>query len=127
MQKIRGCQHSWRVAAIFIGILCLIACSGRTSVPPYEPNDALKTFNLAEGFRIELVASEPQIVDPVAMTFDAEGRIYVVEMSDYPISNEPLSKIMLLEDRNGDGRYEYSSVFVDNLHYAHGVMPWKKG
>ena len=48
---------------------------------PLSPQEELATFRVPEGFRVELVASEPEVVDPVAMTFDADGRIYVVEMA----------------------------------------------
>src|SRR5262245_9217519 len=101
---------------ISVAMMLNVGCSSRR--PPYEPLDALKTFSLPDGFRIELVAAEPQVKDPVTMAFDAQGRMYVVEMGDYPISDERLSKIKLLEDLDGDGRYEHSTVFVDNLHYA---------
>ena len=73
------------------------------------------------------MAAEPEVVDPVAMAFDGQGRLFVVEMRDYPLSKEPLSRVKLLEDRDGDGRFERSTVFVDGLHFAHSVMPWKKG
>lgn len=95
--------------------------------PPYSPEAALQSFQLAPGFRIELAAAEPQVVDPISMAFDERGRLFVVEMRDYPISDKPLSRIKLLEDRDGDGRFEHASVFVDGLHMAHGVLPWKGG
>ena len=95
--------------------------------PPYSPREALKTFRLPEGFRIELVAAEPEVVDPVAMAFDAQGRLFVVEMRDYPMEAEPRGKIRLLEDPNGDGRYEKSTVFAEGLHLPSSVMPWKEG
>lgn len=107
----------------------VILCAGcrKVSTPPYSPEEALRTFALPEDFRIELVASEPQVVDPIAMAFDERGRLFVVEMGDYPISREPLSRVKLLEDQDGDGRFERSTVFVDGLHFAHGVTPWKGG
>jgi len=74
-----------------------------------------------------LAAAEPEVEDPISMAFDERGRLFVVEMRDYPIADEPLSRIKLLEDRDGDGRFEHSSVFVDGLHMAHGVLPWKGG
>ncbi|MFP6659296.1 MAG: hypothetical protein VB853_14020, partial [Pirellulales bacterium] len=52
-------------------------------IPPTEPSEALKTFKLAAGFRVELVAAEPLVVDPVAMAFDEYGRLFVVEMRGY--------------------------------------------
>src|SRR5205823_13900101 len=83
------------------------------------------------GLRIELVASEPQIQSPVAMAFDEDGRLWVVEMRDYPNGprrgQPPEGRIKVLEDRDGDGRYETAHVFADRLLFANGLMPWKGG
>ena len=87
----------------------------------------MKKFQLPPGFRIELVAAEPEIVSPVALAFDERGRMFVAEMPEYPISREPLGKITMLEDLDGDGRFEKSTVFADHLHFVHGVLPWKGG
>src|SRR5437660_931610 len=53
-------------------------------VAPTEPGAALKTFQIKKGFRLELVAAEPLVADPIAMSFDENGRLFVVEMRDYP-------------------------------------------
>ena len=112
----------------FPAILAAVLTGGcAPTEPPYSPEAALRTFQLAPGFRIELAAAEPEVEDPISMAFDERGRLFVVEMRDYPIADEPLSRIKLLEDRDGDGRFEHSSVFVDGLHMAHGVLPWKGG
>ena len=87
----------------------------------------MKRFQLPPGFRIELVASEPDIVSPVALAFDERGRMFVAEMPEYPISKEPLGKITVLEDANGNGRFEKSAVFADHFHFVHGILPWKGG
>src|SRR3954463_6700750 len=88
-------------------------------IAPKEPADALKTFKLRPGFRIELVATEPLIRSPVALDFDEDGRMFVVE---YPEYNQYANKnfkghgcIRLLEDMDADGRYRKSSVHVENL------------
>lgn len=73
------------------------------------------------------MANEPDVIDPVAMTFDERGRIYAVEMRDYPMGDSPAGRVRLLEDKDGDGRYETSSVFADNLKLPNGVMVWRKG
>ncbi len=115
-------------AARFSAILAAILTGGcLPSGPPYPPEVALRSFQLAPGFRIELAAAEPEVVDPISMAFDERGRLFVVEMRDYPIADQPLSRIKLLEDRDGDGRFEHGTVFVDGLHMAHGVLPWKGG
>jgi putative membrane-bound dehydrogenase-like protein len=109
------------------GLLLLGGCQTKTTGPPFSPKDALTTFRLAEGFRIELVAAEPEVGDPIAIAFDPQGRIYVVEMIDYPDERKPGGRIRLLEDRDQDGRFETSSVFADGFHFPTGVMPWKDG
>jgi len=98
---------------------------------PFTPQQAIKHFRLPAGLRIDLVASEPQIESPVAMAFDEDGRIWVVEMGDYPNGpakgQKPQGRIRILEDRDGDGFYETSRVFADGLLFANGLMPWKDG
>lgn len=94
---------------------------------PYAPEDALSTLKVAEGFRIELVAAEPLIADPVAMEIDEAGRIYVVEMHGYPLDKGGSGKIKLLSDTNGDGKLDKSTVFAEGLTLPNGIMRWKKG
>src|SRR3979409_368911 len=85
-------------------------------VPPTEATNTLKTFKIKPGFRIELVAAEPLVVSPVAMAFDENGRLFVVEMRDYSERRpERLGRIRLLEDTNGDGRFDKSTVYADNF------------
>jgi len=80
---------------------------------------------------VDLFLSEPQVIDPVEMAFDEDGRIYVAEMLDYPDDpprGEPArSRIRLLEDRDGDGSYERAVVFADRLLQVSGLLPWKGG
>jgi putative membrane-bound dehydrogenase-like protein len=93
---------------------------------PLSPAEALKSFRLQDGFRIELVAAEPDVMDPVAVAFDPDGRIYVAEMSDYPLG--PASgRIRLLEDLDGDGRVDRSRIFASGIPYPTGVMPYRGG
>jgi putative membrane-bound dehydrogenase-like protein len=106
-------------------IVATVGCS--RSGPPYSPEEALTSFRLPPGFRIELAAAEPEIADPVAFAFDERGRLFVVEMGDYPLAPEARGRIKLLEDRDSDGRFEHATVFADGLHFPHGVMPWKGG
>ncbi|MFO0877786.1 MAG: PVC-type heme-binding CxxCH protein [Gemmataceae bacterium] len=96
------------------------------------PAEEKATFALPPGFRAELVASEPHIVDPVAMTFDERGRIWVCEMRGYPNGGRGTGtissgRIRLLEDRDGDGVYETSSLWAENLRFPTGIMPWRNG
>jgi len=98
---------------------------------PLSAEESLKHFRLHPALSIEIVASEPQVIDPVAVRFDESGRMWVVEMSDYPNGpaegEEPKSRIRILEDRDQDGRYETSTVFADKLLFATGLQPWKGG
>src|SRR5215213_5132799 len=76
-------------------------------VPPTEPRDAIKTFKVRPGFHIELAACEPNVLDPIAMCFDENGRMFVLEMRDYSERRaEKLGRIRMLEDLDGDGKYE---------------------
>ncbi len=96
--------------------------------PPQEPEEALRTFELVDGYQIELVASEPEIRDPVAMEFDEHGRLYVVEMRGYSEQfEENLGSVRLLEDLDQDGRYETSHVFADGLAWPTAVCCWRGG
>src|SRR3982751_395405 len=85
-------------------------------VKPTEPADALKTFQVRPGFRMELVAAEPLVMDPIAMCFDENGRLFVVEMRDYSERREErLGRIRVLEDTDGDGRYDKSTIYAEDL------------
>ncbi|MCC6492052.1 MAG: c-type cytochrome [Pirellulales bacterium] len=108
---------------------CCTAHAGGAS-EPLEPAAALADFRLPDGFCIELVAAEPEVVDPVAIAFDAQNRLWVVEMRDYPVLGEgaaPASRIRILEDRNGDGRFETARTFADGLLFPTGLQLWGTG
>jgi len=99
--------------------------------PPKSPTESLATFQIEQGYRIELVAAEPLVKDPVAITFDDRGRMYVMEFSDYPIGppegKDPLSKIVMLEDTDGDGILDRRHLFADKLDFANSIMAYKDG
>jgi len=100
---------------------------------PLSPEEELKTFRLEPGFRIELVASEPMIESPVAISFDDQGRMFVVEMRSYmrdlegTTEKDPTSRISLLTDTDGDGRMDKATPFADGLVMPRGVMAVKGG
>ena len=83
--------------------------------PPYAPADTLSRFRLDRGFRIELMASEPDIQSPIAMDIDERGRWFVLEMPGYPVDTRPTGRVKLLEDTDGDGRPDRSTVFAEGL------------
>lgn len=98
--------------------------------PAIEPRDALKTFHIKKGFHLEIAACEPNIASPVAMSFDENGRLFVVEMIDYSERREEnphLGRIRMLEDADGDGIYEKSTVFADNLPWPTAVFCYNGG
>jgi len=108
-------------------------------IPGKTPEEELKTFKLQHGFTLELVASEPDVIDPIDAAFDERGRMYVVEMSDYPFlpeqraqkykdqRAESWSRIRLLTDKDGDGRMDHSVVFADKLRWGQSVCCSKGG
>jgi glucose/arabinose dehydrogenase len=101
--------------------------------PPLSPEAALKTFHMPPGYRVELVASEPLIHEPVAMDWDTEGRLWAVEMpgfmADMTGSNEhdPIGRVVVLEDTNGDGRMDKRTVFADGLILARSLKILDRG
>ena len=101
------------------------------SLKPLSPQQALKSFRVEKGFQVELVAAEPAVTDPIAMTFDADGRLYVAEMRDYPFAakkgKKPIGRVRLLEDTNNDGLYDKSTIFADHVHWPSGIACWKGG
>ena len=94
-----------------------------------SPEESMKTFYLPEGYRVELVASEPMINEPVTIAWDGNGRMYVAEMNTYMQdvngegTNRNISKIKLLEDTDGDGKMDKSTVFIDSLLLPRMILP----
>ncbi len=103
------------------------------SVPasPLTPDEALHSISVPEGFSVELVASEPLIADPVNFAVGADGRLWVVEMADYPRGanddGKPGGRVKVLTDTDGDGRYDKAELFLEGLNYPTGVLPWRDG
>src|SRR5262245_18144833 len=102
------------------------------SLPAAEshPTDPA-SYELHPALEMSVFAKEPDVVDPVALTFDEEGRMYVVEMRDYPLGSgpqlQPGGTIRLLEDRDGDGKIDHSTVFASGLIFPTSVVPWNGG
>ncbi|MEO1011160.1 MAG: c-type cytochrome [Bacteroidota bacterium] len=94
-----------------------------------SPEESLETFYLPDGYRIELVASEPMIHEPVAIAWDGDGKMYVAQMDTYMQdvdgtgTDEPISQIKLLEDLDGDGKMDKSTVFLDSLMLPRMILP----
>ena len=97
-------------------------------IPAVEPADVNETFEIAPGFRLFLAAHEPEVADPIAMTFDEKGRAYVVEMRGYSERREEaLGRIRLLTDTNGDGIFDQSTIFKDGLKWPTAVICYQGG
>ncbi len=93
-----------------------------------EPDKAVSTIKIRDGFRVELVASEPLIESPVAIAFDENGRMFVVEMRDYSERrDERLGRVKLLEDTNGDGRFDKATIYATNLPWPTAIICWNGG
>jgi putative membrane-bound dehydrogenase-like protein len=96
-----------------------------------SPAESQKTLHLPPGLRAELVAAEPEVQSPIAMAFDERGRLWVVEMIDYPNGPKPgepgQSRIKLLRDLDEDGCFEDACVFADKLLFANGLLPYRDG
>jgi putative membrane-bound dehydrogenase-like protein len=100
-------------------------------VPPLPPEQARQAIQPVDGFRVELVAAEPLVRSPIALDFDEDGRMYVVEYPEYNdyAATRPHGHgaIRRLEDRDGDGRYEHAVAFADDVPFASGVLCYDGG
>jgi putative membrane-bound dehydrogenase-like protein len=96
-----------------------------------SPEESLRALRVQPGFKVDLVASEPLIHSPVAFEWSADGRLWVVEMNDYPKGVDGKGKgggrVRVLEDADGDGRYENAVTFLEDLSFPNGIYPWRKG
>lgn len=126
--------HAWLVIAVLALLLpgwVLPVCAQefiprrQTRPPgaPLSPAEAIARMTVPPGFHVELVAAEPDIVNPVAMAFDERGRIWITESFEYPRS-EPgagRDRVKILEDTNGDGRADKVTVFAEGLNIPSGI------
>ncbi|MFV2068251.1 MAG: PVC-type heme-binding CxxCH protein, partial [Pirellulales bacterium] len=99
--------------------------------PPRSPKESLGSFELLPGFQIELAAAEPLVMDPVDIAWGPDGKAWVVEYADYPLGlddhGRPGGRIRCLEDTDGDGRYDQSTIFLEPVASPMGVLVWRKG
>ena len=93
--------------------------------PAVEPKDAIATWQVKKGFKLQLAANEPQVRDPIALSFDENGRMFVCEMHDYSEMRDVtphMGRVSMLEDKDGDGHFETSQVFADDLAWPTGLI-----
>lgn len=110
---------------------------------PKSPQESLQVLHVKPGYEVRLVAAEPLVQDPVFIDWDARGRMWVVEMGDYPfapgettkdggvgqdkVSDLQAGRVKILEDTDGDGVYDKSTLFLDGLKHPTGLAFWKNG
>jgi len=96
------------------------------SSAPIPAAKAAATFTVPEGFEMRLFASEPEVVNPVAMDWDERGRLWVLELFEYPRGakpgEKPRDRVRILEDTDADGRADKSTLFADGLNLATGLL-----
>jgi mono/diheme cytochrome c family protein/glucose/arabinose dehydrogenase len=123
-------KYFWFVVLCVFGGFSLDGCSSSSTgndegpSPPKTPQDELESIVVEPGMKIQLVASEPMVQDPVVITFDEDGRLWVVEMRgfmpdiDGQGERERVGRVSVLEDTNNDGMMDSSIVYIDSL-----IMP----
>ncbi|NND09327.1 MAG: dehydrogenase, partial [Saprospiraceae bacterium] len=106
--------------SIFFSLL-ILSCGQQGPSPPKSPEEELATFQLADGLQIELVAAEPLVQDPVFFAFDHLNRLWVAEMSGFNATldgegeNDPVGRIVVLVDEDGDGQMDARNIFLDSI------------
>ncbi len=114
-------------------LLAFTACTNKSSSEQlaYTAEQSLAAMQFSEDFHAEVFLKEPQVMSPVEMVWDEDGRIYVAEMLDYPDDPPPgkpaRSRIRLLEDIDGDGQYEKATIFAEQVLQVASILPWKGG
>lgn len=120
---------AWPLLGAVLGSTTLVAPRGLAAEP--HPLAAPDNVQLHPDLEISLFAREPDVVDPVGLTFDEFGRAFVVEMRDYPYGigpdRKPGGTVRLLEDTDGDGRADRSTVFAENLSFPTSITAWNGG
>ena len=104
---------------------------GNSPPPARTPAESMRAMQVRAGFEVELMAAEPLVMDPINMEWGPDGKLWVVEMADYPLGmddkGKPGGRVRFLEDPDGDGRYERSTLFLDEIPFPTSVLPWGKG
>jgi putative membrane-bound dehydrogenase-like protein len=129
-------RHVASTAGLALALAGALSCASTVESardrPPLSPAEALAGFQIEPGYRIDLVAAEPLVQDPVAIAFDEDGRLYVAENRGYPDPLDgapapPQGVIARLTDTTGDGQYDTRTEFATGLTYPNGIMAWNGG
>jgi putative membrane-bound dehydrogenase-like protein len=114
-------------AVLLLGLLV----SEAPEPPAKSPQESLTCIRTRPGFQVELVAAEPLVQSPIGFAWGPDGKLWVVEMGDYPLGvdgkGKPGGRIKILESTKGDGKYDKATVFLEGLGFPTSVLPWRKG
>ncbi len=116
--------YGYAIAACLLPVVPLSAGAEDTSTRPSPLNEVLQRLQLPQGFKATLFAAEPDVVQPIAMTMDARGRLWVVEGMSYPTWQKTPSgqdRVIILEDKDGDGHFDSKKVFWDKGRNLSGI------
>lgn len=125
-------KKAWMLFGLFLIALLFSRCHTTPEKKPNairSPQEAISDFKIKDGFEVQTVAAEPSVEDPVALQFDADGAMWVVEMRGYMQDKDgrgetlPLGRIKILQDNDNDGRYETATVFLDSLIMPRAAAP----
>ena len=119
------------IVSLLVGV-CLLTCSHdfnvqaqtqvENSAAPMPPAEAARTMEVPDGFRVTLFAGEPDVQQPIGFCIDDRGRLWVAEAYNYPFKNRPpVDRIIILEDTDGDGKFDNRTVFCEGLTYVTGI------
>src|SRR3954453_3302159 len=134
IRTVRSALSAGLLTGYWLLITALLAqddpfAAGVRTTPWLSPAEEQKQFKLPPGFEINLVAAEPDIQKPLNMAFDERGRIWLTNTIEYPYAapaDRPAKDtIKILEDTDGDGRFEKVTTFADGLNIPMGIYPWK--
>ena len=124
--------------SILLAVACLLGATAPAAlaqrnlkdIPPPDPEIERKSFQVAPGFEVNLYASDPKIAKPIQMNFDAAGRLWIASSATYPQikpGQKANDRILVVEDKDGDGRAETTTVFASGLLIPTGVVPGDGG
>src|SRR5687767_13143314 len=128
-------RHALAFASLMIAASAFAAGRQLTGVytpaptPALKPEEAAPKFSVPEGFEVRIFAYEPDVINPVGMSWDERGRLWVAELYEYPLGakpgQKPRDRIKILEDTDADGRADKATVFADGFNLLSGILDRK--